>query len=57
MDHLAYNTCKQFKSLIDLVAADHVGFLTVLSDLGPSVNEDTVKTPVITVLGPTIGDE
>jgi hypothetical protein len=48
MDHLAYNTRKQFESLIDLVAADidsvaadPVGlFLTVLSDLGPCVAND-----------------
>jgi hypothetical protein len=58
MDHLASDTCKQFKSLIDLVEADHVGlFLTpsVLSDLGPCVAND--KTPIITMLGPPIGDE
>jgi hypothetical protein len=57
MDHLASDTCKQFKSLIDLVAAGHVGlFLTPsVSDLGPCVAND--KTPIITMLGPPIGDE
>jgi hypothetical protein len=58
MDHLGSDTCKQFKSLIDLIAADHVGlFLTpsALSDLGPCLSDS--KSPIITVLGPPIGDE
>ncbi len=56
MDQLVSDTCKQFKSLIDLIAADGP-FLTAsaLSDLGPCVATD--KTPIITVLGPPIGDE
>jgi hypothetical protein len=56
MDHLASDTCKQFKSLIDLIAADHVGlFLTPSADLGPCLSDS--KSPIITVLGPPIGDE
>jgi hypothetical protein len=58
MDHLASDTGKQLKSLIDLVAADHVGlFLTpsALSDLGPCLSDS--KSPIITELGPPIGDD
>jgi hypothetical protein len=59
MDYLASDTGEQFKSLIDLVAADHVGlFLTpsALSDLGPCLANDN-KSPIITELGPAIGDD
>jgi hypothetical protein len=53
MDHLASDTCKQFKSLIDLVAAYHVGLF--LFHLDPC--SDSIKSPIVTVLGPPIGDE
>jgi len=57
MHQLASDTCKQFKSLIDLVPADHGLLLTpsALSHLDPC--SDSIKSPIITVLGPPIGDE
>jgi hypothetical protein len=62
MDHLASGTDTKVKSLIDLVATDHVGLFSGagnspsdLSALGPCVADD--KTPSLTVLGPPVGDE
>jgi hypothetical protein len=56
MDHLSSGTHKQFKSLIDLVAADHPGASKAFA-LGPCVGDDGPVAPSLTVLGPCVGDD
>jgi hypothetical protein len=56
MDHLSSGTHKQFKSLIDVIAADPIVAASNESVLGPSVGDDG-KAPALTVLGPCVGDD
>ncbi len=54
MDNLASGTDKQFRNLLDAVAADHVGGM----GLGPCVGDDGVPpAPSLTMLGPCVGDD
>ena len=56
MDHLPVVTNKHFKSLIDIIAADHLADLEITA-LGPSVGDDAAPPPGVTVLGPCVGDD
>jgi hypothetical protein len=68
MDNLASGTYKRFSSLLDAVAADHVGSRPAtagdgmgpdMSGLGPSVGDDFTQPspPSLTMLGPSVGDD
>ena len=63
MDKLTFNTHKQFRNLLDAVAADYVswpsGSDTTRPDnsgLGPSVGDDAAPA-LLTALGPSVGDD
>jgi Chaperone of endosialidase len=56
MNQLSSRTYKQFKSLIDVVTAQHVEAFN-LSALGPSVGDDTTPQPAFALLGPCVGDD
>jgi Chaperone of endosialidase len=56
MIHVSSGTHRQFKSLIDLIAADHLAASNE-SPLGPSVGDDSHGAPALTVLGPCVGDD
>jgi hypothetical protein len=56
MIHVSSGTHKQFKSLIDLIAANHQG-ASKESALGPCVGDDAPGAPSLTVLGPCVGDD
>ena len=57
MDNLA-GANKQFRNLLDAIAADHVGLRPSMgmSSLGPSVGDD-ITSPVLTALGPCVWDD
>ena len=67
MGNLVSGTNKRFRSLLDAVAADHVGSRPSIaadgmgpdtSGLGPSVGGDQAPgAPSLTALGPSVGDD
>jgi hypothetical protein len=57
MIHVSSGTYKQFKNLFDVIAASPINGARNESALGPSVGDDGVKAPALTVLGPCVGDD
>jgi hypothetical protein len=69
MPNLVSGTYKRFRSLLDAVAANHIGSRPSTagdgrgpdtSGLGPSVGDDTQDVPSapnVTILGPSVGDD
>jgi hypothetical protein len=57
MIHVSSGTHRQFKSLMDLIAADHLAASNE-SPLGPCVGDDgPAPVRTLTALGPCVGDD